>query len=61
MNTEKKVYTVLEISKILYIGINQAYALVKNNAPFPVIKIRNQFRIPKESFDKWMLNPSVES
>lgn len=51
---ERRVYTVQELHRILGIGINQAYDLVRN-APFPVIKIRNKIRIPKEPFDNWLL------
>jgi len=50
---DRQVYTVHEVHRILGIGINQAYELVKN-APFPVVKIRNVIRIPKRSFNDWL-------
>lgn len=53
------VYTVEELMPILKIGRNSAYALCKD-APFPVIKIRNQIRIPIESFNKWLNNANNE-
>ena len=61
MNTapiERQVYTVHEIHKILGIGINQAYELVKD-APFPVLRIRNKIRIPKEPFEQWLFSSSA--
>lgn len=45
-------YTVQEIQKILKIGKNQAYDLVKQEG-FPKIKIGTGYRIPKTEFDEW--------
>lgn len=50
---ESKCYTVKEIQNILSIGKNAVYALI-SDAPFRVIKIGKTYRIPKESFDKWL-------
>lgn len=45
-NTGKDIiYIVEDLMRILKIGRNMAYNLIKTNG-FPVIKIRNQFRIP---------------
>jgi hypothetical protein len=44
------VLTVYEVSVALEIGLNQAYALVKNDPPFPVFKIGNTYRISKDGF-----------
>jgi hypothetical protein len=46
----KAVLTVYEVSVALEIGLNQAYALVKNDPPFPVFKIGNTYRISKDGF-----------
>ena len=55
---EPKVYTVSEIQELLGIGRSAAYEYIKKvekeNKPFRVIKIGNTYRIPKESFDKWL-------
>ena len=55
---DKQVYTVTEMQQILNIGREAAYRFVgdayKNKDPFVVLKIGKSFRIPKESFDRWM-------
>lgn len=55
---ESKVYTVNDIQKILGIGRTAAYDYIKKvekeKKPFRVIKIGASYRIPKESFDKWI-------
>lgn len=50
---EKRTYTVEEVKKILCIGKNKAYALVKENH-FKTIIIGNSIRISKKSFDAWL-------
>lgn len=54
----KIVYEVVDIMNILNIGRNKAYNLVKKTyeekAPFVVIKIGQEYKIPKESFMKWL-------
>jgi len=50
---EKRTYTVLEVAKILNIGKNKAYTLIKD-ANFKVVKIGNSIRISKKSFDDWL-------
>ena len=50
---QSEVYTVADIQKLLKIGRDSAYELVKQDS-FPSIKIKNQYRIPKESFYEWL-------
>lgn len=55
---ESKVYTVDDIRELLGIGRSAAYDYVKKvekeKQPFRVIRIGSSYRIPKESFDKWL-------
>lgn len=51
--TNKRTYTVLEVAKILNIGKNKAYTLIKD-ANFKVVRIGNSIRISKKSFDDWL-------
>ncbi|WP_330652054.1 helix-turn-helix domain-containing protein [[Clostridium] symbiosum] len=55
---EKIVYEVKDIQNLLGIGRNTAYEFIrqayKENGPFRVIKIGDSYRIPKESFDRWI-------
>lgn len=55
---EKKVYTVQEIQEILNISRTFAYKFAdevyQKQEPFVVLKIGKSFRIPKDSFDRWM-------
>ena len=55
---EKKVYTAVEIQKMLnlsksklYIFLDEAY---RRQSPFKVLKIGKLYRIQKDSFDKWI-------
>lgn len=52
---EKRTYTVSEVAKILDIGKSSAYNLVKCNA-FRTIRIGKTIRIPKASFDAWLIS-----
>lgn len=45
--------TVKDIKRILQIGTNNAYALIRSNV-FPVIKVGHSYRVPKDSFYEWM-------
>lgn len=55
---ESKVYTVNDVKDLLGIGRSAAYEYIKKveeqKEPFRVIKIGQSYRIPKESFDKWL-------
>ena len=53
--THKETLTVKEMQQILKIGTSSAYDLIHSKA-FPVIKIGQSYRIPKESFYEWMAN-----
>ena len=58
MNTieqNKRTYTVVEVAKILDIGKNKAYTLIKD-ANFKVVRIGNSIRVSKKSFDDWLDN-----
>ena len=54
----KQVYDIEDIQNLLGIGRNTAYSLVEQTyekqKPFRVIKIGKMYRIPKQSFDKWL-------
>ena len=45
--------TVKEVSKLLGLGINQTYSLVKKD-DFPKIKINRQYIIPKDKYVEWI-------
>ena len=50
--------SVKDIQRILQIGSNSAYALIRSNE-FPVIKVGHSYRIPKDDFYEWMHRQSV--
>ncbi len=54
-DSEKRAYSVDDIMSILDISRSSAYILVKKNF-FRSVKIGNQLRISKASFDKWLDN-----
>lgn len=55
---EKKLYTIQEVEKILKISRSSAYRFIKDvylvQHPFKVLRIENQYRIVKASFDAWV-------
>ena len=55
---ESNVYLVPDIMKALGISRNTAYSFIKDvyekKEPFPVLKIKTTYRIPKEPFDNWI-------
>lgn len=55
---EQKVYSVADIREILGLSENKAYAFIsecyKNQAPFRVLKIGREYKIPIVSFDQWL-------
>ena len=55
---EKKVYKVEEIQNLLGLGRSKAYEFIENvyydRKPFRVLKIGRSYRIPCNSFDKWL-------
>ena len=52
-NQRPETLTVREVQQILRIGRNAVYNLMHSNS-FPVIKIGNAIRIPRESFCAWL-------
>lgn len=54
-NSEKRAYSVDDIMAILDISRSSAYILIKKDL-FRSVKIGNQLRISKASFDKWLDN-----
>lgn len=60
MENTKRVYSVVEIQKILGIGRTRIYQYLeevyRRQDPFKVIKIGKLYKIPKNSFDEWLSN-----
>lgn len=54
-DSEKRAYSVDDIMEILDISRSSVYILIKKNL-FRSVKIGNQLRISKASFDKWLDN-----
>lgn len=52
-DNEKRAYSVDDIMTILDISRSSAYILIKKNL-FRSVKIGNQLRISKASFDEWL-------
>lgn len=56
--TEPEVYTVEDIRRILGLGRSKTYEMIervhKEKGPFRVIKIGRVYRVPKESFNRWI-------
>ena len=53
LDNEKRAYSVDDIMAILDISRSSAYILIKKNL-FRSVKIGNQLRISKASFDEWL-------
>lgn len=55
---ESKVYSIAEVRNILGIGRSSAYVFIKktyeDKGPFRVIKVGENYRIIKSSFDSWL-------
>ena len=53
-----KVYKVEDIQQMLGIGRSKTYMFLekvsKAQKPFRVIRVGNSYRIPRDSFDKWI-------
>lgn len=58
MDNQVKTYSVEDIQKMLGVGRSVAYSFIneayRNKAPFRVLKVGVQYRIPKSSFDRWL-------
>ena len=50
---ENKLYTIKDIQRILHIGHNTAYKLVKLKG-FPKIQIGNKILVPENELEKWI-------
>lgn len=50
---ETTMMSVKDVSEVLGIGINQAYALVRKD-DFPKIRINKQYLIPQAKFSQWI-------
>lgn len=63
MEVTKKVYSADEIQVILGIGRSKVYEFLdsanKKQEPFRVIKIGRIYRVPKDSFDRWMNGETI--
>lgn len=53
VESEKRVYTVDEITEILSVSKNIAYELLDSNE-FHYVKLGKIYRISKKSFDLWL-------
>ena len=53
-----KVYKVEDIQQMLGIGRSKTYMFLEkvstDQKPFRVIRVGNSYRIPRDSFDKWI-------
>lgn len=58
INTLKKVYDAGDVQKLLGIGRSKVYEFLEEvnekQEPFRVLKIGRIYRIPKDSFDRWI-------
>lgn len=52
-NNGKKCYTLDELMVMLNISRNTLMKLIRQNE-FPCLKLGGVYRIPKESFDRWL-------
>ena len=63
MEVTKKVYSADEIQVILGIGRSKVHEFLesvnKKQEPFRVIKIGRIYRVPKDSFDRWMNGETI--
>lgn len=61
---EAQVYTVTEMQEMLNISRESAYKFAgevyQNQKPFVILKIGKSFRIPKDSFNRWMKGQTGE-
>lgn len=61
---ESKVYLAEDIQNVLNIGRSKTYQFLeevyKEQSPFRVIKIGKLFRVPKTSFDAWLIGEETQ-
>lgn len=53
VNKEIEIYNIKDVQRILKIGRNNVYKLLKVPT-FPVIKIGNKYIIPRAEFEQWV-------
>ena len=53
VNNEIEMYDIKDVQRILKIGRNNVYKLLKLPT-FPVIKIGNKYIIPRAEFEQWV-------
>lgn len=56
---QKKAYSVTEMAKVLGIGRDKAYNLVRRD-DFPAIKVGTSYIIPVVNLNLWLLNAGKE-
>lgn len=56
---EEVVYNAVDIQRILKLSRSKVYEFLEevyaNQKPFKVLKIGKLYKIPKEAFDKWII------
>lgn len=56
---ERVVYTPNEVAKLLRIRVATVYDLIKSG-DLPAFQIGKNYKVPKDAFDKWLLNKMAE-
>lgn len=51
--SEKRVYSVDEIARLLHVSKGSVYSLIKEGA-FHTVRIGSAIRVSKKSFDEWL-------
>lgn len=61
----KAVYDVSDVQRLLGLGRSTTYVFLeevyKNQKPFKIIKIGKLYKVPKDSFDKWIAGERTEN
>lgn len=58
---DNRYLTILEFGKLLRIGRNKAYKIVKNDCTLPLIRIDRKILIDKSKLDEWIKNKEQTS
>ena len=59
-DTKSDILTVRELSKLLRIGINNAYKLVRNGT-IPSVRVGRQYRITRQAVLDWLEKSSPDN
>lgn len=51
--SEKRVYSVVEIARLLHVSKGSVYSLIREGA-FHTVRIGTAIRVSKKSFDEWL-------